>query len=177
MKKINSAVWMCLLLAWPGALSAQKVGWDAPAYDGNLIDAVKKEAADVPAPAGKPLDGQDAGLKLDSKQATSAIIKLTKANFDKEVKQASVPVYVYYYKETDALSMKIMVVVEYLAKQNPQVKFGKVEIIQEPDLAKAMNVTKPTFYLFKEGKTYEMELLLVVDEKGNVLQARLVKKG
>lgn len=102
-----------------------------------------------------------------------SVIKLTSENFENEVLKSEVPVLVDFWAEWCGPCRMMTPVVEELEKEmGNQVKFGKVNIDECPDLAEKYNVMSiPTFKSFKNGA--EMGTTIGVQDKGDLV--RIIK--
>ena len=82
-----------------------------------------------------------------------AVIKLTKANFDKEVMEAAQPVLVDFYADWCGPCKMMAPVVEEIAAEKSDVKVCKINIDEEMELAQRFGVMSiPTFISFKGGQ-------------------------
>ncbi len=82
-----------------------------------------------------------------------AVLHLTKENFESEVKQSAQPVFVDFWASWCGPCQMVAPVVEELASQMPDVKFAKVNVDEQQELAQQFNVMSiPTMILFKDGK-------------------------
>jgi thioredoxin 1 len=81
------------------------------------------------------------------------LLHLTKANFEKEVLSSSIPVVVDFWAEWCPPCRMIAPLLDQLADEyNGKVKFSKVNVDEEPDLATQYNVMNiPTLIFFKDG--------------------------
>lgn len=83
-----------------------------------------------------------------------AVVTLTKGNFDAEVANSSGIVLVDFWATWCGPCKMFAPVIEEIAGENlPNVKVGKVDVDQEPDLASQFKVMSiPTLVIFKDGK-------------------------
>lgn len=77
----------------------------------------------------------------------------TTANFNEEVLQSEVPVLVDFWATWCAPCRMLGPVIDELAEEAQGYKVGKVNVDEEPELAKEYNVMSiPTVLVFKNGK-------------------------
>lgn len=83
--------------------------------------------------------------------------KFTKQNFEAEVLQSDKPVLVDFYADWCGPCKMMAPVVEKLAQEmDGQVKVGKINVDDEPELAQKYRVISiPTFLIFKNGEVAE----------------------
>jgi len=142
MKKANwlvLTVLSCLLSSGAGA-----VDWNNPQLD------IKEAPPSVtPAPA-KPAGLQ--WVQADTK-AASDVIDITAENYDKEVKNSKLPVFLDFYATWCGPCKLIAPKIEELAAQfKGKVKFGRVDVDQQRKLTEEAKVeAMPTFILIKNG--------------------------
>ena len=84
-------------------------------------------------------------------------IKLTTANFDKEVIESDIPVLVDFWATWCGPCRMLGPVIEELAEEyEGKVKVGKVNVDEEPALAAKFDISSiPTAMLFKNGQVTE----------------------
>jgi len=77
----------------------------------------------------------------------------TKSNFDKEVLTSSEPVLVDFWASWCGPCRMLSPIVEAIAKDNPALKVGKVNVDEQPELAEKYRVFSiPTLIYFKNGQ-------------------------
>ena len=82
-----------------------------------------------------------------------AVIVLNKENFKSEVLQADKPVLVDFWATWCGPCRMMAPVVESIAEEHPELKVGKVDVDENPELAQLFNVMSiPTLVAFKDGK-------------------------
>jgi len=82
-----------------------------------------------------------------------AIIKLNNDNFEKEILQSKGTALVDFYADWCGPCKMIAPIIEELAKENPNVKIGKINVDASPELAVKYGVMSiPTLIVFKDGE-------------------------
>ena len=85
--------------------------------------------------------------------ASDAVLEFTDDNFDTEVLQADGAVLVDFWAPWCGPCRHIAPVIEELAKENPSVKIGKVNIDDNPGAAERFGVSSiPTLMVFRNGQ-------------------------
>ncbi|MDO4648420.1 MAG: thioredoxin [Eubacteriales bacterium] len=82
-----------------------------------------------------------------------AVITITADNFEQEVLKSDKPVLLDFWAVWCGPCKMISPVVDELAENTPDVKFGKVNVDEEPELARQFKIMSiPTLMLFKNGE-------------------------
>ncbi len=82
-----------------------------------------------------------------------AVITLTKDNFSQEVEHSDRPVAVDFWASWCGPCTRLSPLVDELAGEHPEIKFGKVNVDEQPELAGRFGVMSiPMLVLFKDGK-------------------------
>ena len=96
-------------------------------------------------------------------------IKLTRENFESEVIQSEKPVLVDFWASWCAPCMMQSPIVDELAEEHPELKVGKVNVDEQPQLAAAFGVESiPTLVIIKDGIT--KEVLVGLHRKEQILE-------
>ena len=99
-----------------------------------------------------------------------AALHFTKDNFEKEVLQSDVPVLVDFWATWCMPCRMLAPVIEEIASENEgKIKVGKVNVDENPDLARKYRVMSiPTVLVFKNGELTATSV--GVDSKENILK-------
>ena len=89
-----------------------------------------------------------------------AEIKITKDNFESEVLYSQVPVLVDFFAEWCGPCRMIAPIIEEIAEEyNGELKVGKINVDEEPELAGKYSVMSiPTVMLFKNGEVVSQKI-------------------
>ena len=82
-----------------------------------------------------------------------AVVTITKENFEQEVLQSAKPVLLDFWASWCGPCRMLSPVVDEVAEERTDVKVGKVNVDEQPDLAAQFGVMSiPTLLVFKGGK-------------------------
>ncbi len=96
-------------------------------------------------------------------------IKITKSNFEEEVIKSEKPVLLDFWASWCMPCKMISPVVDEIAKEVSNIKVGKVNIDEQPELASAFNVMSiPTLAVMKDGKI--IKTMVGVRPKASILK-------
>lgn len=83
---------------------------------------------------------------------TMSVITLTAENFEAEVLHSDKPVLVDFWADWCGPCRMLSPIVDEVASENSDIKVGKINIDQQPGLARQFSVMSiPTLLLFKDG--------------------------
>ncbi|MGN0308648.1 MAG: thioredoxin [Lachnospiraceae bacterium] len=82
-----------------------------------------------------------------------SVLTITKNNFDEEVINSSKPVLLDFWADWCGPCRMLSPIVDQVAEELTEVKVGKINVDQEPELAARFQVMSiPTLVVMKEGK-------------------------
>lgn len=97
------------------------------------------------------------------------VIKITKSNFEQEVLKSDKPVLIDFWATWCMPCKMISPVVDEIANEIPEIKVGKVNIDEQPELANKFNVMSiPTLAVIKDGKI--IKTMVGVKPKASILK-------
>ena len=98
-----------------------------------------------------------------------AVLTITKDNFKTEVVESDKPVLLDFWASWCAPCMMQSPIVDELAEEHPELKVGKVNVDEQPQLAAAFGVESiPTLVIIKDGIT--KEVLVGLHRKEQILE-------
>ena len=82
-----------------------------------------------------------------------AVVTITKENFEQEVLQSAKPVLLDFWASWCGPCRMLSPIVDEVAEERTEVKVGKVNVDEQPELAGEFGVMSiPTLLVFKDGK-------------------------
>lgn len=82
-----------------------------------------------------------------------SVVTITKENFKQEVLESTKPVLIDFWASWCGPCRMVSPIVDEIAAENPDIKVGKVNVDEQPELAQQYGVMSiPTLIVFKEGK-------------------------
>lgn len=95
-----------------------------------------------------------------------AIVHLSKDNFNEEVLESKVPVLVDFWATWCGPCQTMGPLVEEIAEERADIKVCKLDVDQEPELARQYRVMSiPTFLVFKEGEVAKRDMGVMSKEE------------
>ena len=95
-----------------------------------------------------------------------AAIVITKENFDSEVLKAEGTVLVDFWATWCGPCRMLSPIVDEVASERPDVKVGKINVDEQPELAQQFGIMSiPTLLVFKNGEKVQESVGLIPKEK------------
>ena len=99
-----------------------------------------------------------------------AAIVITKENFDSEVLKAEGTVLVDFWATWRGPCRMLSPIVDEVASERPDVKVGKINVDEQPELAQQFGIMSiPTLLVFKNGEKVQESVGLIPKEKVEAL--------
>ena len=99
-----------------------------------------------------------------------AAIVITKENFDSEVLKAERTVLVDFWATWCGPCRMLSPIVDEVASERPDVKVGKINVDEQPELAQQFGIMSiPTLLVFKNGEKVQESVGLIPKEKVEAL--------
>ena len=94
------------------------------------------------------------------------MLNITTENFEKEVIGSDRPVLLDFWATWCGPCLMLSPVIEEVAKDHPEIKVGKVNVDEEPDLASAYGVMSiPSLFMIKNGEVVGSYVGLTTKDK------------
>lgn len=91
-----------------------------------------------------------------------AVITITTENFETEVIQSDKPVIIDFWADWCGPCKRLSPAIEELSEQTSEVKLGKVNVDEQPELASRFQIMSiPTLISFKNGSLYKTSIGLI----------------
>lgn len=82
-----------------------------------------------------------------------SVLKIGRTNFDREITQSQKPVLLDFYANWCGPCRMVSPLMEEIAEETPQILVGKINVDEEPELARKFGVMSiPTLMVLKGGK-------------------------
>ena len=95
-----------------------------------------------------------------------AAIVITKENFDREVLKAEDTVLIDFWATWCGPCRMLSPIVDEVASEHPDVKVGKINVDEQPELAQQFGIMSiPTLLVFKNGEKVQESVGLIPKEK------------
>lgn len=99
-----------------------------------------------------------------------AAIVITKENFDSEVLKAEGTVLIDFWATWCGPCRMLSPIVDEVASERPDVKVGKINVDEQPELAQQFGIMSiPTLLIFKNGEKVQESVGLIPKEKVEAL--------
>lgn len=104
--------------------------------------------------------------KTETESKTSKVITVTSENFEKEVINCKKPVLIDFYANWCPPCKKLSPIVEKVANENSNIKFVKINIDDEEELANKYDISSiPTLVLIENGEEINRSIGLIPKAK------------
>ena len=88
-----------------------------------------------------------------------SVIKINKENFASEVLNSNIPVLLDFYADWCGPCRMVVPIVEEIAREGNDIKVGKVNVDEQPELASRFGVVSiPTLVVMKNGKIVDQAI-------------------
>ena len=95
-----------------------------------------------------------------------SVLHITKENFEDEVLRSDKPVLLDFWAVWCGPCRMIAPAVEHIAEEHPEYKVGKINVDEEPDLARQFGIMSiPTLFVMKDGKVANQAIGVMPKDK------------
>ena len=95
-----------------------------------------------------------------------SVLHITKENFEDEVLRSDKPVLLDFWAVWCGPCRMIAPAVEQIAEEHPEYKVGKINVDEEPDLARQFGIMSiPTLFVMKDGKVANQAIGVMPKDK------------
>ena len=103
---------------------------------------------------------------IESEENNMSVLTITKENFQSEVIESSKPVLLDFWASWCGPCRMMSPVVDQVAEEREDIKVGKVNVDEQPELASQFQVmTIPTFLVFSEGEVVNKAIGVMSKQK------------
>ena len=82
-----------------------------------------------------------------------SVLVVDKNNFEEEILKSEKPVLLDFWASWCGPCRMVSPIVDEIAQEHPEIKVGKVNVDEQPELAEQFNVMSiPSLFVFKDGK-------------------------
>lgn len=118
----------------------------------NVTEEMKKVGYDKNTPGNSPMGAVHIKIRIKEDNTMSAV-NITKNNFHEEVLNSDKPVLLDFWATWCGPCRMVSPIVEEIAGERSDIKVGKVNVEEEPELARQFRIMSiPTLITFKDGK-------------------------
>lgn len=104
--------------------------------------------------------------KIESEENNMSVLTITKENFQSEVIESSKPVLLDFWASWCGPCRMMSPVVDQVAEEREDIKVGKINVDEQPELASQFQVmTIPTFLVFSEGEVVNKAIGVMSKQK------------
>ncbi|MBQ8015319.1 MAG: thioredoxin [Clostridia bacterium] len=95
-----------------------------------------------------------------------SVLVIDKNNFENEVIKSDKPVLLDFWAVWCGPCRMVSPVVDEIAAEHPEIKVGKIDVDEQPELAAAFGITSiPSLFVIKDGKVTNQSMGAIPKEK------------